>query len=131
MTPPVMIDDDSVQILGVKNPDKTNYYANLIASMTKYSTDKDEDEEDDVDDSTKMSNYKDALLNFKSKNNDDPDDVFASDEDDEESSSSSSSFSSLTNDSMSIQGNTTPEAPGTPRCQGGSSGQGSGHDSGG
>jgi hypothetical protein len=112
-------DDDSMQILEVKNPDKTNYYANLIASMTKYSTDKDKDEEHDVDDSTKMSNYKDALLNFKSKNNDDPDDVFASEDDDEESSSSSS----LMNESMSIQGNTNPEAPGTPQQhQGRSSG---------
>jgi hypothetical protein len=97
------IDDDSVQILGVKNPDKTNYYANLIASMAGYSTDEDEVEEDDDDGSTKMSNCKDALLNFKSKNNNDPDDVFASNDDDEDSSSSSSSSfpSSSDSDTMS------------------------------
>ena len=88
--------DDSVQILGVKTPDKTNYYANLSASKEDYGTDDDEDDEDedDDDDDSSKSSYKDALLNFKSKNNEDLDDVFTSDEEEEEEEPpSSSSFS--------------------------------------
>jgi hypothetical protein len=45
--------DDSVQILGVKHVEKTNYYADLMAPMADYGTGKDKDEEDDDDDSTK------------------------------------------------------------------------------
>ena len=36
-------EDDSVEILGVKNPDKTNYYAKLTTSKTEYNTDKEEE----------------------------------------------------------------------------------------
>mmetsp|Transcript_28232 Transcript_28232/g.51088 ORF Transcript_28232/g.51088 Transcript_28232/m.51088 type:complete len:197 (+) Transcript_28232:239-829(+) len=42
--------DDSVQILGVKNAEKTNYYADLMAPTADYGTGEDEDEEDDDDD---------------------------------------------------------------------------------
>jgi len=81
--------DDSVQILGVKNAEKTNYYADLMAPTADYGTGEDEDEEDDDDDddSTKKK------ITKTSKN--------INDEDSYSSSSPSSSDSDTTSDASS------------------------------
>lgn len=92
-------EDDSVEILGVKNPDKTNYYAKLTTSKTEYNTDKEKDEEEDNDASVKTSSsYKEALLNKSNEpdpdepnNNEDRSDVSTSEDESEEYSLSSGS----------------------------------------
>lgn len=92
-------EDDSVEILGVKNPDKTNYYAKLTTSKTEYNMDKEEDEEEDNDASIKTSSsYKEALLNKSNEpdpdepnNNEDRSDVSTSEDESKEYSLSSGS----------------------------------------